>query len=259
MSGIHRGNSLHAILFLFAFSLSACGVLPADLDLEEGTETGLWPGGSGGGPSSCPFYPGNKRVLVDASHDGGAWWFPQTWPFDPGLDHQGMRLAERFRECGYEVDELARGTVVTDSILLAYAIVIRAGKFGGYQESELKAYERYLSREATLVLLSEFLREGQIDPVAEMMGLHMGGSLMGQVTDFEPHAITEGVGSIPYITGSGLVEFDESRVTVLGRLQGIPVMGLLHGYRARIFFLGDTNSLETVPQPLVDNLMVWGF
>jgi len=37
-----------------------------------------------------------RRVLVDASRDGGVWWFPQ-WEqggFDPNLDHQGQKLAE---------------------------------------------------------------------------------------------------------------------------------------------------------------------
>ena len=31
------------------------------------------------------------------------------------------------------------------------------------------------------------------------------------------------------------------------------------GRRAKVFFIGDTNSLEFIPQPLVDNLVAWGF
>jgi len=207
----------------------------------------------------CPDLDAAGRILVDASHDGGVWWFPQVYPFDPEQDHQGKALADHFRECGYAVDELGRGTTVTDSILRGYHIVIRAGKFGAYQASELDAYEEYLSCETTLILLGEFLRDGQTDPVAERLGLHFGGVYRGTVTDISAHPITEGVASVPYFTGSALLEFDPSRVTVLGRLDGLPVFGILHGYAAKVFFMGDTNTLELVPQPLVTNLMAWGF
>ena len=259
VNGISREMSLQTVLFVSAIILSSCGALPTDAGMEKGADRESGAGESNGESLQCPDSLGNKRILVDASHDGGVWWFPQSWTFDPNLHHQGWRLAHRFRECGYEVEELGRGTVVTDSILLSYSIVIRAGKYGAYREAELNAYERYVSRETTLILLSEGLGEGETDPVAGRIGLHFVGSFMGQVTEFGTHPITEGERSIPYFTSSGLLEFDESRVTVLGRLQGVPVMGLLKGYPAKIFFMGDTNSLETVPQPLVDNLMAWGF
>ena len=49
-------------------------------------------------------------------------------------------------------------------------------------------------------------------------------------------------------------------ITVLGWLDsGQPVMGVVAHPKAKIFFLGDTNELEQVPQPLVDNLLRWGF
>ena len=259
MNGVARGYSLHAFLAAIALTLPSCGTLPTDLGLEREGEIGSGPGESTEASSGCPGSLGNKRVLVDASHDGGVWWFPQTWPFDPGQDHQGRALADHLRGCGYTVDELGRGTVVTEALLEGYGIVIRAGKFGTYLPSELDAYEGLLSSETTLILLSEFLREGQIDPVAERLGLQFRGTHGGVVTDLEAHPITYGVELIFYTAGSGLHDFDASKVTVLGRLDGVPVMGLLHGYPAKVFFMGDTNSLLGVPQPLVANLMAWGF
>ena len=251
------------LLFTVLFCLSACETLPTDPALEGEDQAG-WPEGAEPGQATeasgvCPGPETAGRILVDASHDGGVWWFPQTYPFDPQLDHQGRALAEYFRQRGYTVDELGRGRVVTDSILRGYPVVIRAGKFGAYQEAELDAYEAYLSCETTLILLGEFLRDGQTDPVAERLGLHFGGLYRGTVTDFGAHPITEGVTSVPYLTGSALLDFDPDRVTVLGRLDGLPVFGLLHGFAARVFFMGDTNTLEIVPQPLVANLMAWGF
>jgi hypothetical protein len=38
---------------------------------------------------------------------------------------------------------------------------------------------------------------------------------------------------------------------------GEPVMGLQESHKARIFFIADVNGLETMPQPLVDNLINW--
>lgn len=258
-----RGLSLPILLYLIALGPLGCELLPTEPLAQEEGPVGRWkatePDTATGSANVCTGSEDAGRILVDASHDGGVWWFPQGFPFDPEAYHQGQALAEHFRECGFTVDELGRGTEVTPSILGGYDIVIRAGKFGAYQESELEAYEGYVAREATLILLGEFLREGYTDPLAERLGLHFGGSYTGTVTDFAAHPITEGVGPVPYIAGSALTSFDPSRVTVLGRLDGLPVMGLLHGYPAKVFFMGDTNSLETVPQPLVANLMAWGF
>src|SRR3954453_17646048 len=51
-------------------------------------------------------------ILVDASKDGGTWWFPQAPPFFSDLaDHQGKAIADYLRSVGYQIDELPRGAV----------------------------------------------------------------------------------------------------------------------------------------------------
>src|SRR5688500_2334078 len=71
----------------------------------------------------------NNKILIDASRDGGVWWFPQSSEtgFSSNADHQGKPLADYFRSQGYEVNELtrgtvitARGTVITDGMLSQY-------------------------------------------------------------------------------------------------------------------------------------------
>ena len=54
------------------------------------------------------------RVLIDASKDGGLWWFPQGRNgFDSNTHHQGKALADLMRSKGWEVIELGRGEVIT--------------------------------------------------------------------------------------------------------------------------------------------------
>jgi hypothetical protein len=65
-----------------------------------------------------------------------------------------------------------------------------------------------------------------------------------------------GVTSIPYIAGSMMPQ--SQNFEVLGRLSsGESVMGLVHGWKAKIFFIGDANGTEQVPQPFTDNLIAW--
>lgn len=211
-------------------------------------------------PASCPAPKTPDAVLVDASHDGGVWWFPQIAPFDTGQSHQGQELAHTLRGKGYQVDELGRGERVSRDQLLDYQIVIRAGAFGDYTKSELDAYDDFVACPRTLILLSEFLRPGERDGLAHSLGIVLSGMVTGSITTFATDSITAGVGSVTYLAGS-VVDVEQSQsVRVLGWLEdGQPVMGIQEGRRAKLFFMGDTNSLEFIPQPLVDNLVAWGF
>jgi hypothetical protein len=240
-----------------ALVLASCGTSPTASTYEEGA---LEPKGElGESTQECPVPQAKNRILVDASHDGGVWWFPQEGPFDPAWYHQGSALAGHFRQRGYTVQELGRGEEITGPLLAGYGIVVRVGKSGSYKVSELEAYEDYVGCDATLLLLGEFMGDGARDPLAERLGLVFTGSISGTVTEFEPHAITTGVTDLPFIAGSFLSQHDPSTVQVLGRLNGHPVMGIRSGYAAKVFFLGDSNGIQLVPQPLVDNLLAWGF
>ncbi len=210
---------------------------------------------------ACPGASTGQHILVDASRDGGVWWYPQGEAgFDPEAPHQGQRLADYLRSGGYVVDELPRGEVVSDTLLATYAGVIRAGQYGTYTAGELRAYDWFLGCGSTLVLLGEFLHEGGRDKLAESIGIPFRGKVTGVVTTFAAHPITQGADMLPFVAGAVLVEPIGSGIEVLGWLDtGEAVMGVLAHPKARIFFLGDTNGLEEVPQPLVDNLIAWGF
>lgn len=208
----------------------------------------------------CPAPASPQSVLVDASHDGGVWWFPQVAPFNPDSAHQGQPLADTLRAKGYVVDEMGRGETIERDRLFQYAVVIRAAKFNPYVQSELLAYDDFVECPRTLLLLGEYFWPGDSDELAEQLGIPLDSSFTGTVTTFEAHAITAGVGAFPYIAGSVITGDVPASVHVLGWLAtGEAVMGVLDGHPAKVFWIGDTNGLEWVPQPLVNNLVAWGF
>ena len=67
-------------------------------------------------PAPAPV-PHSGRILIDASHDGGVWWFPQSGNFSENQPHQGRLLADYLRSHGFGVDEIPRGTVLTSDQL----------------------------------------------------------------------------------------------------------------------------------------------
>ena len=176
--------------------------------------------------------------------------------FDPDQPHQGGYLAHRLRQAGFEVDEAPRNGRVPVATLGSYGVVIRVGNYGAYTEGELEAFEQYGTCDATLVVLGEFLREGETDPLAAALGVTFAGTVRGEVSEFATHALTDGVTPFDYIAGS-YIESATSGVELLGWVDGQPAMAVMESGPSRRFFLGDANGLQRVPQPFTDNLIAW--
>lgn len=202
----------------------------------------------------------NTKILVDASRDGGGWWFPQAGPFEATAEHQGRALADYLRGEGYTVDELPRGVAITTGLLTKYFMVLRAGFYAppGYTSAEVAAYGSFLKGGGVLWLVSDFNDTG--DGLSAGLDIHLTGAYGGTVTTFAAHPITAGVTSHNFNAGSALSGPIPTGVTVLAWLdaeQTLPIMGTRAHPTGRVFFLGDVNGLEEVPQPLVDNLVAW--
>lgn len=212
-------------------------------------------------------------ILVDASRDGGVWWYPQAGPFDPDAPHQGKALADYLRGMGYTVDELGRSTTITPDLLARYQVVIRAGSFGSYSSDETAAYVSYVEGGGDLMLLSEYLRWGNRDELAAAFGLELDGISQGPnvVLSVASHPIVAGVSHIQYLAGSCVVSepsgtiigrFDQSTYCDLdadgvqdeGEMTAAPAAGIFTRGAGEVFYMTDTNAIESVPQPLVDNL-----
>ena len=205
----------------------------------------------------------SKKILVDASHDGGGWWFPQSGIYSANLPHQGKAFADLLKNRGFTVDELPSYTLITDSILNQYDKVIRAGKYGNYQLSELQAYDHLVNRGSSLFLISEYLVPGEIDQLSERLGISFQGTYFGNVDSFSLHTITQG--ATPFYFNAGSIVMNATtnpNIQVLGWLSGnsnLPVMGILKHSLSKVFFLGEINGIETLPQPLTNNIIQWLF
>lgn len=258
----------------------------SDTAIASVDETGLVRGvgvGAATVTASCDDKEGDARVvvrsvsvLIDASRDGGVWWFPQGGSFDPDLPHQGKPLADYLRSFDLEVRELPRPTQISLDLLQGYSLVIRAVAFGGYTSSEVLAYQQYVERGGRLLLLDDHKRYAGVDAVGESFGLLFAGITRGsQGLVFVNDPVTEGLqdGQLFFLAGSGLAEYpatakilaylDENSYLDLnangsrddGEPVAPPVIGRLEAGDGLVVFMGDTNFIERVPQPLTDNFI----
>jgi hypothetical protein len=214
------------------------------------------------------------HVLVDASRDGGVWWFPQPGPFNPGDPHQGHALAAHLRALGHPVRELPRPTTITPALLADYDLVIRAVGNGAYTAAELSAYLAWVKGGGRLLLLADHHAS---DALATEFGLHFQGITRGDrmLSTFAAHPVTTGVSPIFYGAGSGLTSHPPA-ATVLGWLSAATfldlnddgvkqpnepsapaALGVMPYGSGRIVFCGDANLWLTVPDPLVRNTLHW--
>ncbi len=262
---------------LCMFILFACG---NDEDFSDNGEINIdSPGNFGEG----------LKILVDASHGGGGWWFPQEGTYDPDKYHQGSPLANYFRQAGFTVDELGRGDIINDAVLEDYELIIRTGSYADYKPHELEAYQNVVDDGVCLLMITDHRTNALYgDKLAEMLGLEFDGSVIeyksargvpySDVVRFADHAITEGIELLDRIpAASALMNAEENKnIRVLGWFSedayvdlnyngirdsdeptGMPYMGLLEHPRSRIFFLTDINKFEFMPAPLVENLGRW--
>ena len=219
------------------------------------------------------FFVGHK-ILVDASRDGGTWWFPQAGPFEPDAPHQGKALADFLLSQGKKVDELPRPFTITLEQLTQYDLVIRAVGFGSYSNQEISDYINYVQNGGKLLLLADHSAN---DELASGFGLQFTGVTRGdnKLNNYSTHPLTQGVSEIYYHVGSGLTSFPAS-AQIIGRLStqsfldlnnnntqdtgessAPDVLGMMNLGTGQILFCGDVNMWETVPQPLTDNMLDW--
>ncbi len=219
------------------------------------------------------------KILIDASHDGGVWWYPQGTGtgFDPNQWHQGQPFAEMLRSKGFEVTELGRDVELTEELFFGHYIVIRANGFEPYTAKELEVYTKLIERGINLVFFTDHKKNDPTDELGDHLGINFKGAANGTITKFGEHEITANMNSLNYIAGSAILSNDiNPDMVILGWLGeddftdlnynnvkdadepvGSAVMGVLNYPKSRIFFIGDMNGIEIQPQPFINNLITW--
>ena len=141
--------------------------------------------------------------------------------------------------------------------------MIRAVGFGGYSADEIAAYKSFLGGNKSLLLLSDHLANSTNDQLSAELGLDFQGSYTGTLNSFSQHTITVGATPLPYIAGSVIFNPDPAKITVLSTLTAngtnAAAMGIVIHTTSRIFFIGDMNGIQAIPQPLTSNLVSWLF
>jgi thiol-disulfide isomerase/thioredoxin len=179
------------------------------------------------------------KIVVDASKDGGVWWFPQgEGRFDTAREHQGKRLVDALKAQGWEVEEVVRGADVT-SRLQGATIVIRANFTGSYQPSEVDAYRDFVSNGGSVLLLQGFVRPGneEQDAVAAAFGVRFAETVRAaRIVRWAPSSLS----GLPlrYGVGSIIAESPPSTVPLAYLDDGKTVMGAVQFGKGKVLFAG---------------------
>jgi hypothetical protein len=248
-----RRSKLLAACWLCVALLAAAGVVPAAAQVKPERQ---------------------RRVLIDASKDGGLWWFPQGTTFDAGKEHQGKPLADLLRGEGWNVIELPRGEVITFEKLQDFDVVVRPPAFFAYSEDEAVAYRQSVAAGTRLILVGGGAAN---DAVAAIFGLRF--NQLNQFTSVHrwiPHPLTENIGGgdLPW-TPITAAPKEAVLLAWLGYAETnlLPVLGYLPYGQGYVTFVGHSlitsdsarslsvsllNSVERYPLKKLKGLTVGG-
>ena len=192
---------------------------------------------------SRPLQP--YRILIDASKDGGLWWFPQAGHFDAEQPHQGKSFADSLRQEGAEVVELGRGDSITTDKLRGFDLVVRVPAFFRYSRSEAMAYQYSVAGGTRLLIIGG--GSANPDRVAEAFGL-----IFEQRTHFSslkrwiPHPFSSNVDEHCDRVWSGVVSAPNEAVLLgwMNDSKETPVHGYLPYGQGYVVFTGRAITLE---------------
>lgn len=186
------------------------------------------------------------------------WWFPQGQDgFDPAKDHQGKRLADYLKSRSWKVQEIARGDDVTERLEGA-DIVIRAGLFGKYKESEVRAYREYVSGGGNVLLLRGFVREGNMssDKVAKEFGIVFSETVRtATIKRWAQHPLAKNLQLLRYNIGSIVTESPNSTIPIAYLDNDQIVMGIVTSGKGKVVFVSTILPLLQVPQPFTKRVL----
>lgn len=199
-----------------------------------------------------------RKIVVDASKDGGTWWAPQKeGALDPKGEHQGKRLAEYLRSRGWEVEEIGRGEDISERLKGA-VIVIRANCASDYKESEVRAYRDFVTGGGSVLLLRGFVREdaANADKVAKEFGITFSKTVKAAtIKRWGKLPLTEGLDLLKYNVGSVVTESPKGTFPLAYLDDDQLVGGLVKQGKGKVLFLSTIFALLPVPRAFIDRIL----
>lgn len=199
-------------------------------------------------------------ILVDASKDGGLWWFPQGERFNPDEYHQGMQLSSRMKDQGWSVTELGRGETIDGSTLAGYDVILLVKPFFRYNESERQAYVQSVQNGAKLFLLGPDPNGGVHAEFGLKFPLR---SRFGSADSWVDHAFNRRLEDVGAVWTPALSTSRESVPLAFmgeGNL-AMPVVSYLPVANGAVLYIGHssiTSSSTSVHDHLVDSIGFFG-
>lgn len=223
---------------------------------------------------STTGFNSNLKILIDASRDGGLWWYPQSAPFNASQNHQGKTLVDYFKNLNLSVTELSSQNIPITYDNLSYYDIVLCFATGQYTQQEINAYHDYVANGGNLFLFADHHNQGNIFNSfgLDFEGINVGGT---SLSNFSINPITDGVSTLYYGAGSGLISYpsnttilawlpsnaftdlNDNNVRDAGESYGTPVMGAMNISSGKLVFFGDSNSIESIPQPFTNNTLAY--
>ncbi len=207
-------------------------------------------------PASLSAQVAKVKIVVDASKDGGTWWFPQQKkPYDTDKPHKGKFLGDFLRTLTPDVVEIATGEVITDQLKDA-TVVVRFNAYGpNYRQEESLAYKNYVDKGGSVLLVHGAPGKGSPDTVADQLGIRFGQAAQTPfIKKWATHPITAGLKDVPFQSGSVISGFPESAVQLGMMINGQAIFGMAKVGKGKIIYIGSFAALLGVSQPLTDRI-----
>lgn len=222
--------------------------------------------------SDGTVYP--SEIVINASKDGGVWWFPQEIDCDTSVVHQGKGLVDYLKSEGFLVYESCRQENINLNEFPNMKLLIVAGSYFPYNYAESKKIADYVKNGGKLMLLIDHTPNNGLP---YHLGLDFRKTNSNEVIiEFKEHEITGNRSYEHAIRGVSGLNKSDNIVDVVARLSeatfldtnynGVQdenevnapiVIGTMQFGQGRVLFSGDINIWQWEENELFKNAISW--
>jgi len=266
----------HYLLVLICFSCSDSVVEDADDHFEDVITTKTDTSSNVG--ESVTIVPDTPltNILIDASHGGGAWWYPQGVNCNPESYHQGRGFANELSAHKYSVYESCREEVIDPKQFKELALLVVADGYRAFSKSEADRVLEYLSDGGNVLLMLDHGAPLNNRETWSALGLEFYKTNVNDVIiNFETHKVAYGMPATLATRGVSAISSDGKGIDVIARLSSDtyldlnfngtldandrvnPIfMGAIEYGKGKLVFCGDVNLWQR-DMTLIRNTMSW--